>query len=117
MQAKIEKRNGLLKIKIDNRYFEPLSFKTFRPSDRNISDFYKSNVKLQCILSSGMTSYLGVPYSLFGESWIGNRIYDFSAVDRQIELFIKNAPDDYFALMLQLDTRVWWLIENPECSN
>lgn len=117
MQAKIEKRNGLLKIKIDNRYFEPLSFKTFRPSDRNISDFYKSNVKLQCILSSGMTSYLGVPYSLFGESWIGNRIYDFSAVDRQIELFIKNAPDDYFALMLQLDTRDWWLIENPECSN
>ena len=41
------------------------------------------------ILTSGVTSAVGVPYSLFGESWVGLETYDFSPIDRQIELFMK----------------------------
>jgi hypothetical protein len=34
-----------------------------------------------------------------------------------IELFIKNAPEAYFALMVQVDTRPWYLEENLGCPN
>lgn len=112
-QVKLTRRNGVLKVDIDGALFEPLSFKSFRPTARNISDFSKAGVKLFSILSSGMISMLGVPYSLFGESWVGDHQYDFDVIDKQIELFIQNAPDGYFALMIQLDTRPWYLEQHP----
>ncbi len=115
-QVKLTRVNGTLKVDIDGEIYEPLSFKSFRPSKRNISDFHKAGVKLFSILTSGITCALGVPYSLFGESWIGDHKYDFEPIDRQIELFKENAPDSYFALMIQLDTRDWWLKAHPEAA-
>lgn len=117
MEVKLVKRNGALKIDINGEIIEPLSFKSFRPTDKNISDFYKAGVKLFSILTSGLYSMLGVQYSLFGESWIGENEFDFSVVDNQIDLFVKNAPDAYFALMFQVDTREWYLEENEGCPN
>ncbi|MBR5295490.1 MAG: hypothetical protein IKU24_02735, partial [Clostridia bacterium] len=113
-KASLKRVGGVLKVDIDGEIFEPLSFKSFRPSARNISDFSKAGVKLFSIFPGGITSALGVPYSLFGDSWVGDHKYDFDPVDRQIELFLENAPDCYFALMIQLDTRDWYLEENPD---
>lgn len=108
-KVKLTRNNGVLKVDIDGELFEPLSFKSFRPTKKNISDFASAGVKLFSILSSGMISLLTVPYSLFGESWTDDETYDFAPVDKQIELFIENAPEGYFALMIQLDTRPWYV--------
>ncbi len=117
MQVQLKRYNGVLKIEINGQIVEPLSFKSFRPTAKNISDFAAAGVKLFSILSSGLTSMLQVPYSLYGESWIGPHQFDFSVIDKQIELFKENAPGCYFALMVQLDTRPWWLEKHPECPN
>lgn len=117
MISKLTRSKGVLKIDIDGTLYEPLSFKSFRPTARNISDFAKAGVKLFSILSSGLYSILGVPYSLYGESWLGKGQYDFTAIDRQIELFRENAPGCYFALMFQLDTREWWLKSHENYPN
>lgn len=116
MEVKLARKNGTLKIEIDGTMYEPLSFKSFRPTERNITDFYNAGVRLFSILSSGLNSILGVPYSLYGESWIGKDNYDFSVDDKQIDLFIKCAPEGYFALMFQLDTRKWY-IEEENCPD
>lgn len=108
-KVKLTRKNGVLKVDIDGEIIEPLSFKSFRPTERNISDFASAGVKLFSILSSGMISLLEVPYSLYGESWLDDDVYDFEPVDRQIELFMKSAPEGYFALMIQLDTRPWYI--------
>lgn len=115
-KVSLVRRNGRLQIAIDGKIYDPLSFKSFRPTERNISDFYKAGVRLFSILSSGMICMLGVEYSLFGESWVGDHEYDFDVIDRQIDLFMENAPDGYFALMLQLDTRPWYLEKHPELA-
>ncbi|MBQ0102143.1 MAG: hypothetical protein KBT31_05055 [Firmicutes bacterium] len=107
-QVKITRKNGVLKVDIDGELFDPLSFKSFRPTDRNISDFYKAGVRLFSVISTGMKCVIGLPYTLFGDSWVGDGKYDMKPVDKVIDLFIKNAPDGYFALMLQLDTRPWY---------
>ena len=116
-EVKLTRINGALKVDIDGEIIEPLSFKSFRPTKRNISDFHKAGVKLFSILTSGITCALGVPYSLFGESWVGDHQYDFAPIDKQIDLFMENAPESYFALMIQLDTRPWWLEMHPEAAN
>ena len=117
MQSKVVRHNGVLKIDIDGKLYNPLSFKSFRPNPRNVSEFYNAGVRLFSVHSSGITSALGVPYSLYGESWIGENKYDFSKIDDQMDMFIKNAPDAYFAPMLQLDTRDWYLKLHPEVPN
>ncbi|HBF15555.1 MAG TPA: hypothetical protein DDW30_07765 [Clostridiales bacterium] len=117
MVARVERHNGVLNVRIDGKYYPPLAFKSFRPNKANISEFYGAGLRLYSILTSGVTSALGVPYSLYGESWIGEGEYDFGPIDRQIELFLENAPEAYFAIMIQLDTRDWYLKLHPEVPN
>lgn len=108
MVASLRRENGVLKVDIDGKLFKPVSFKSFRPSEKNISDFAKSGVKLMSLVVSGLKCAYDVPYSLHGETWFGKGKYDFRAIDEQIELFVKNAPGCYFAVMIHLDTRDWW---------
>ncbi len=117
MDVRIQKRNGTLKVVADGHAIDPLSFKSFRPTERNISDFSRAGVRLLCIFPSDINSYLGVPYSLFGPSWVGENQIDFAPIDRQIDLFMRAAPDGLFALMIQVDTRDWWLKQHPDCAN
>ncbi len=115
--SEIVRKNGVLKIKINDKLYAPLSFKSFRANPNNVSEFYNAGVRLFSVLSSGITSALGVPYSLYGESWIGENEYDFSAIDKQMDMFCQNAPEGYFAPMLQLDTRSWYIESHPEIPN
>jgi hypothetical protein len=115
--AKVVPVNGVLKLEINGKVFEPLSFRSFRPDVRNITDFHKAGIRLMSVLHTGMDCTLDVPYSPFGESWKGIGQYDFEAIDRHMELFIHNAPDACFNIMLQLDTRDWYLKLHPEFSN
>jgi hypothetical protein len=115
--AKVVSVNGVRKIEIDGKVFEALAFRSFRPEERNIREFHDAGVRLMSVLHTGMNCTLDVPYSLFGEVWTGPRQYDFAALDRQMELFLKHAPDTYFNVMLQLDTRDWYLRTHPACSN
>lgn len=117
MDVRIVNDRGELKISINGKLYPALGFKSFRPNPRNISEFYDAGVRLFCVLSSGIISGLGIPYSLFGESWVGDGEYDFDPIDRQMDMFIENAPDAYFAPMFQLDTRPWYLEENPGTPN
>ncbi|MDD5603187.1 MAG: hypothetical protein PHG48_03755, partial [Eubacteriales bacterium] len=114
MRTRLVKHNGVIKMDLDGRIIEPLAFRSFRPTNRNISDFSDAGIKIMNIFTTGLNSALGVPYSLYGDSWTGSGKYDFTAVDSQIELFIKNAPSAYFGLKIQVDTRPWFLHENPD---
>ena len=117
MNVKLTRHLGRLKVDINGKLYEPLSFKSFRPNPNNVSEFYSAGVRLFSVLTTGLTSALGVPYSLFGESWVGEGEYDFSAIDRQMDMFLKNAPDAYFAPMIQIDTRDWYLEAHPDKPN
>jgi len=117
MNVKLTRHLGRLKVDINGKLYEPLSFKSFRPNPNNVSEFYSAGVRLFSVLTTGLTSALGVPYSLYGESWIGDGQYDFSAIDRQMDMFLENAPDAYFAPMIQVDTRDWYLKAHPDKPN
>lgn len=117
MQCKIERQNGRLTIKIGEKNYLPLAFKSFRPARKNISDFYNAGIRLFNVLTGSIISAVGVPYSLFGESWLDDEVYDFNVIDHQMDLFLQYAPEGYFSVMLQLDTRQWWLNKHEGYPN
>ena len=109
MQTSIIRKNGQLMIDIQGKSFPALAFKSFRPNPTNVREFHDAGVRLFTVLSSGIISGLGIPYSRYGESWVGDKQYDFSPIDRQMEMFLETAPEGYFAPMFQIDTRPWYL--------
>ncbi len=117
MNVKIVRRSGKLCLSIGDRIFPAMAFKSFRPNPANISEFYAAGVRLFEVLSSGVICALGVPYSRFGESWVGEGEYDFAPFDRQMDMFLENAPGGYFAPMFQIDTRPWYLANHPDAPN
>ncbi len=117
MKTSVIRHNGQLMIDIGGTPYSVLSFKSFRPNPANVSEFYAAGVRLFDVLSSGVLCGLGVPYSRFGESWVGEYEYDFSPIDRQMEMFLENAPEGYFAPMFQIDTRPWYLAQHPKAPN
>ncbi len=108
MTTRIKLTHSSPSVFIDGCDYGRLAFKTFRAAEKNISAFYDAGVRLFNVLTGSINCMIGVPYSLFGETWVGDGEYDFSPIDRQMELFIKNAPEGYFSVMLQLDARPWY---------
>ena len=117
MKVSVVRRNGQLMVDIGGKPVPALAFKSFRPNPRNVKEFHDAGIRLFTVLSSGIISGLGIPYSLYGESWVGDGKYDFGPLDRQMEMFLENAPEGYFAPMFQIDTRPWYLEEDPERPN
>jgi len=117
MHTSVVRHNGQLMIDINGEKYPALAFKSFRPNPKNVSEFHEAGVRLYTVLSSGIISGLGIPYSLYGESWVGPGQYDFAPIDRQMEMFMENAPEGYFAPMFQIDTRPWYLAEDKGRPN
>ena len=109
MEAHIVQRNGRGQIQVDGKIMDAVSFKSFRPKDFNVEDFYRAGVRIFNVITTGLCSAYGMPYSVWGESWLGEDQYDFGAVDRQLDFFIEHAPEAYFVLNFHLDTRPWFL--------
>lgn len=114
MLSKIVLHNGNYMFEIDGKTYIPAACRSFRPTPANISLFHRNGVKLYQMQCSGLNSTLQLPYSNYGAAWIGDHKYDFSVLDRQLNMFMKYAPDDYYMLMVQLDTPKWWL-EAHDC--
>lgn len=117
MNAQIVYQNGVPKIEINGEIISSVSFRSFWPRPDITRKFAEGGIRLMSIYPSGILCSLGVPYSQFGEFWLGNGVYDWDVVRAQVNQFLENAPNDYFSLILQLDTRDWFLKEHPECPN
>lgn len=114
MNVRLIRKDGKNQIEVDGTVIDSLAFKSFRPEETNVDDFYRAGVRLFNIISTGTNTAFGVPYSLYGESWLGDGVYDFSGVDRQIGFFAEHAPDAKLIFNFQLDTRSWWKESHPE---
>jgi hypothetical protein len=115
--AKLVRVGGVLKIEINGEVFEPLAYRSYRPTLELIRGFAGTGLKLANVTHTGMLCTLDVPYSLFGEVWTGPQQFDWKAFDAQMEMFEANAPGAYYNIALQLDTRDWALQAHPDWSN
>lgn len=117
MISEIKNSNGKNMIYINGVEYTPYMYRSFRPSPSSISLFHRCGVKLYQMLVSGRYSTLGVPYSNYGEIWVGNGKYDFTPFDNQMAMFKRFAPDGKFMIMVQLDAPLWWLEAHPDSDD
>jgi len=117
LRARVVAVGGVLKIEINGEIFDPLAYRSYRPTPEMIRGFASTGLRLANVTHTGMLCTLDVPYSLFGEVWTGPEQFDWKAFDAQMEMFEANAPGVYYNIALQLDTRDWYLAKHPECSN
>jgi hypothetical protein len=115
--AKVVRVGGVLKIVINDEVFEPLAYRSYRPTPELVRGFAGTGLRLANVTHTGMLCTLDVPYSLFGEVWTGPRQFNWDNFDAQMEMFEANAPGAYYNVALQLDTRDWALKAHPDWSN
>ena len=116
MKAEVIEKNGTFYISVNGTLLEPnVQFRSFRPRPNVIRDMAKAGVRIMNVFPSGIKCLMGEPYSQFGEFWLGDGVYDFDVIRAQVDQIIENAPDAYISLMMQVDTREWFLREHPEC--
>ncbi len=107
--VKITYKNGIPFIDVNGELIEPAAFRSFRPKPDNISLMKRAGIRLYQLLVSGLPCTIGCPYSLFGGVWKGDGKYDFAPFDKQMQMFLKFAPENaYFNVMMQLDMPKWW---------
>lgn len=117
MYAKIVDKNGVKAVEVNGEVFEYVGYRTWRPSEQNIEHVSKSELPFFALLCSGIVNKLKTPYSIYGEYWQGDGVYDWDVLRRDLDLYIKHAPNSYLAINLMLDTREWFLKAHPECPN
>ncbi len=117
MNARIVDKNGVKAVEINGEIFEYVGYRTWRPSEQNIAHVHQSEIPFFSILCSGIVNKLKTPYSIYGEYWIGDGVYDWDVLRRDLDLYVQHAPNSYLAINLMLDTRDWFLKAHPECPN
>lgn len=63
LRGRIVEKDGALKIGINRQVFELLAFRSFRPEERNLREFYEAGVRLMRQLRTGLNCTLDVLYS------------------------------------------------------
>ena len=99
MNARLIHEHGAAKIEINGEVVSSVSFRSFWPQPGITRDFAEGGIRLMNVYPSGILCSLGVPYSQFGEFWVGEGEYDWDVLRRQMNQFIENAPNDYFSLI------------------
>ncbi len=117
MNAKIVDKNGVKAIEINGKVMEYVGYRTWRPNENTVKNMGDAQIPFISILCSGILNSYKTPYSIYGEYWLGDGIYDWDVLRRDLDLYVKNAPSTYFAINLMLDTRDWFLKEHPDCPD
>ncbi|MBR6794307.1 MAG: hypothetical protein IKM48_08150 [Clostridia bacterium] len=109
MKSRVVCKNGNAMVEINGVTYPFAAARSFRPTPANVSLFYRNGLRLFQVQCGGIKNKLGVPYSLYGGCWVGDHTYDFTALDNQMEMFVRFAPEGYFMPMAILDMPEWWM--------
>ncbi len=117
MESKLIWKNGSPFYLIDGKAYIPVSYRSFWPTGERVKMFADKGISLFHASPTGMLCTVKVPYSNCGEVWVGENTYDWDKLRAHMDMFISSAADAKMALLVQLDTRDWYLQQNPDASN
>lgn len=102
-------QNGYPFVWMHGEKIAPCMFRSFRPTPANLSLFHRAGIRIHQMLVSSQICGMDVPYSLFGGVWVDTDTYDFEAFDRQMDMFMRFTPGDYYVIFIQLDAPDAWI--------
>ncbi len=101
-KTKLERVNGITRLRVDGKLLEPTQLLLNRPDERQQGNAKEAGAHL-----------LGIGLSQFGFYEDG---FDYTKVDEKLESFLAIDPDAYLILNFTLDTshHKWWIAAHPE---
>ena len=101
MKARLVDVRGHRLVEINGSIIPFTAYRSWRPREENLAAFNKRGFPIMTFLPSGIKNRFGIPYSAFGEYWIGEGKYDFALLD-----FHAEATSEKIAMGRYLDGRV-----------
>lgn len=120
IKSEIVFENGFTKLKINGRTMPFAAYRSFHPQKKYVNDFYKHGFEIFNVFPSGIMTALAdrtIPYSQFGAVWTGENEYNWDNLKKQTNLFNKECPKGFAALMIHLDTPQWFLEKYPDSGD
>lgn len=117
MESKLIWKNGSPFYLINGKEQIPVSYRSFWPEGEKVKEFAEKGFHLFHASPTGVLNSIKVPYSNCGEVWVGEDRYDWDKLRAHMDMFIQADPEAKVALLVQLDTRDWYLEQNPDSSD
>ena len=117
MESKLIWKNGSPFYLINGKEQIPVSYRSFWPEGKKVKEFAENGFHLFHASPTGILNSIKVPYSNCGEVWVGENQYDWDKLRAHMDMFIGADKDAKVALLVQLDTRDWYVEENPGTSD
>lgn len=83
------------------------AYRSFVPAVETKERFAQMGFRQFCVFPANTVNSMGGLYSQYGQLWKYRKVYDFSALDKQIEEILAFAPDGQFICMIDLNTPLW----------
>lgn len=83
------------------------AYRSFNPELKTVKTFTDFGVDWVCIFPSNILNSLGLPYSVYGPTWLGLGQYDFEPFDREVQDLLAVNPDVKIICMIDLNSPAW----------
>ena len=84
-----------------------ICYRSFRPQLERTRDFAEMGIPLRCFFAANTINSGGSPYCDYPVIWKDFGKYDWSALDAQVDDFLKASPNAEFLCMIDLNTPYW----------
>ncbi len=84
------------------------AYRSFNPELQTVKVFADFGVDWVCIYPSNTLNSLGMPYSVYGPTWLGLDQYDFGPLDQEILQLQAANPRVQIICMIDLNTPAWF---------
>ena len=84
-----------------------ICYRSFKPQLERTKDFAEMGIATRCFFAANTINAMGKPYCDYPLIWKEFKDYDWSALDAQIEDFLKVSPGAEFLCMIDLNTPYW----------
>ena len=122
MIAKLDKKNGRIVFNINGELIEPTGIMTYKPDSGELPKFRQEGARIfffgAYACDKGINNLAGLrPFT--PSYFTGENQYDFTEIDRTMELVAPEGTDAYIILRVYLSTPTWWEEKYPEelCRN
>lgn len=83
------------------------AYRSFWPELDMTKKFKELGINTRCFFASNTINSIGFEYCKYPLIWLGQKKYDFSAYDRQVEDLLSANPEVEFICMIDLNTPYW----------
>ena len=117
MEARLIKRNGMMKIMVNNEILEPVGYMTYNVDGNQFGAMEEMGNRI--VFFGAYATDMGLNSLAGSKAWgphyyLDYNNFDFTEIDRILELIAPNGKGPFILPRVYFSTPSWWERDNPE---